>query len=56
MRFKYSYNESWYKGRYEYVSDKNHTKWNKLKGEGWYLTPLGWARGSSSKTDLQESL
>ena len=49
MRFKYSYNESWYKGKYEYIPDKKHLKWHKLNGLGWYLTPKGWARGSGAK-------
>ena len=49
MKFKNSYNESWYKGKYEYEPDKNHIKWHKLNGPGWYLTSKGWARGSGAK-------
>lgn len=40
-----SYDESGYKGKYEYVHDPQHK--NKPSGEGWYLTDNGWARGSN---------
>ncbi len=40
-----SYDESGYKGKYEYIHDPQHK--NKPSGEGWYLTDNGWARGSN---------
>lgn len=39
-----SYDESGYTGDYEYVYDPDHK--NRPKGQGWYLTEKGWARGS----------
>lgn len=48
MKNRLSYDESGYKGEYEYKPDKEHK--NKPTGEGWYLTDNGWARGSNKNS------
>lgn len=35
-----SYDESDYKGKYEYIHDPQHK--HNPSGEGWYLTDNGW--------------
>ena len=42
-----SYDESWYTGDYEYVYDPEHK--NRPRGQGWYLTEKGWARGRNQE-------
>ena len=42
-----AYDESWYTGDYEYVYDPDHQ--NRPKGQGWYLTEKGWARGRNQE-------
>lgn len=42
-----SYDESEYNGKYEYKSRKQYAQ--EPKGEGWYLTQHGWARGSNAQ-------
>ena len=49
MKNRLSYDESGYKGEYEYVPDKEHK--NKPQGDGWYFTNNGWARGSNKKQE-----
>lgn len=53
MKTILSYDESGYKGTYEYRSDPDHT--HKPDGQGWYLTGHGWARGSNHNTGHEPS-